>query len=122
MSSPQSSKKSTRSGLFRAISSVTGQHGMLGLLVTKPLTRRLVHYQPVVAGLLDGGPKPGKINKPLHETADPQPAPPNRYPLGCQIGRPTHLPNPNADGFPAWARPPPPPQPHAEPARASPVD
>src|ERR1035437_3269324 len=77
MSSPQSSKKSTRSGLFRAISSVTGQHGMLGLLVTKPLTRRLVHYQPVVAGLLDGGPKPGKINKLLNETADPQPVAPH---------------------------------------------
>src|ERR1035441_2791384 len=77
MSSPQSSKKSTRSGLFRAISSVTGQHGMLGLLVTKPLTRRLVHYQPVVAGLLDNGPKPGKINKLLNEPADPQPVAPH---------------------------------------------
>src|ERR1039457_6417163 len=76
MSSPQSSKKSTRSGLFRAISSVTGQHGMLGLLVTKPLTRRLVDYQPVVAGLLDCGPKPGKINKLLKEPAAPHPVAP----------------------------------------------
>src|SRR5580700_5593417 len=73
MSSPQSSKKSTRRGLFWGSFSAAGQARILSSSVESRLRRRLVHHQPVIAEPFDGRAELVEINRLLNVAVDPQP-------------------------------------------------
>src|ERR1700683_3698164 len=62
MSDSQSSKKSTRRGVFRDPFSTAQSALIANPFLESRLGRRLVHHQPVTAELFDSGPELGEIH------------------------------------------------------------